>query len=72
MFKTQRFHCGGPGSITGQGTKIPQAIQPKKKNFSTSRNFTSRNNLTCANYLQLSPTALIAKQRTGNKSNVHL
>ena len=30
MVTTQRFHCQGPGSIPGQGTKIPQAMWPKK------------------------------------------
>ena len=25
VVRTQRFHCQGPGSITGWGTKIPQA-----------------------------------------------
>ena len=35
MVRTQRFHCRGPGSIIGQGTKIPQATwhrQNKNKN----------------------------------------
>ena len=27
MVRTQRFHCCGPGSIPGQGTKILQASQ---------------------------------------------
>ena len=26
MVRTQGFHCHGPGSIPGQGTKIPQAM----------------------------------------------
>ena len=34
MVRTQRFHCWGPGSIPGWGTKILQAVQlsPKKMN----------------------------------------
>ena len=24
--RTQSFYCGGPGSVLGQGTKIPQAV----------------------------------------------
>ena len=34
VFRTPRFHCPGPGSIRGWGTKIPQAVwrgQKKKK-----------------------------------------
>ena len=34
VVRTQRVHCWGPGSIPGQGTKIPQAAwhgQKKKK-----------------------------------------
>ena len=31
VVRTQCFHCHGPGSIPGQGTKIMQATQPKKK-----------------------------------------
>ena len=34
MVRTWRFHCHGPGSIPGWGTKIPQATghgQKKKK-----------------------------------------
>ena len=31
MVRTQGFHCHGPGSIPGQGTKIPQATQPTPK-----------------------------------------
>ena len=27
VVKTPRFHCQGPGSIPGQGAKIPQATQ---------------------------------------------
>ena len=27
MVRTQRLHCGGPGSIPGQGTKITQAMR---------------------------------------------
>ena len=38
MVRTQRFHCGGPASSPGWGTKIPQAVWPcqkkkKKKNL---------------------------------------
>ena len=34
VVRTRRFHCGGPGSTPGWGTKIPQAAQcgQKKKN----------------------------------------
>ena len=34
MVGTQHFHCHGPGSIPGQGTKIPQAVWrgQRKKN----------------------------------------
>ena len=31
VVRTQCFHCHGPGSIPGQGTKIMHATQPKKK-----------------------------------------
>ena len=27
VIRTQRFHCCGPGSVPGWGTKIPQALQ---------------------------------------------
>ena len=27
VVRTQPFHCCGPGSIPGQGTEIPQAMQ---------------------------------------------
>ena len=30
MVKTQSFHCYGPGSVPGQGTKIPQAKKKKR------------------------------------------
>ena len=35
VVRTQRFHCQGPGSITGWGTKIPQAAwcDQKKKMY---------------------------------------
>ena len=35
VVRTQRFHCPGPGSITGWGTKIPQAAwcDQKKKMY---------------------------------------
>ena len=35
VVRTQCFHCCGPGSIPGQGTQIPQAMQyrKKKKNY---------------------------------------
>jgi len=29
--RTQQFHCRAPGSIPGQGTKIPQATQHGQK-----------------------------------------
>ena len=31
VVRTRCFHCHGPGSIPGWGTKILQATQPKKK-----------------------------------------
>ena len=31
VIRTQHFHCQGPGSIPGQGTKILQAMQRGKK-----------------------------------------
>ena len=31
MVRTQQFHCWGLGSIPGQGTKIPKAIQHGQK-----------------------------------------
>ena len=31
MGRTPGFHCWGPGSIPGQGTKVPQRTQKKKK-----------------------------------------
>ena len=31
VVKTPCFQCRGMGSIPGQGTKIPQAVWPKKK-----------------------------------------
>ena len=31
MVRTQCFHCRGPGSIPGWGTKIPQAAKCGKK-----------------------------------------
>ena len=31
MVRTRRFHCQGPGSIPGQGTKIPWATQCSQK-----------------------------------------
>ena len=34
VVRTRCFHCGGPGSILGRGTKIPQDVwhsQKKKK-----------------------------------------
>ena len=37
MVRTGQFHCRGPGSIPGWGTKIPQAEQygqKKKKKIS--------------------------------------
>ena len=40
MVRTLHFHCWGPGSIPGQGTKIPQAArhgQKKKKNNTKTR-----------------------------------
>ena len=39
MVRTQCFHCGGPGSIPGQGTKIPQAVGcgQKQKTKQTSK-----------------------------------
>ena len=39
MVRTWHFHCHGPGSIPGQGTKIPQAAQhgQKKKKGSLKR-----------------------------------
>lgn len=34
MVRTRHLHCGGPGSITGWRTKIPQALQHgEKKNL---------------------------------------
>ena len=36
MVRILSFHCWGPGSIPGQGTEIPQAMQrsqKKKKNY---------------------------------------
>ena len=40
--RTQYFHCGGPSSISGQGTKILQATwgdqKVKKKNSCAHRN----------------------------------
>ena len=31
VVRTQHFHCLGLGSISGRGTKIPQALQHGKK-----------------------------------------
>ena len=31
VVRTPCFHCGGVGSIPGQGTKIPQAVQCGQK-----------------------------------------
>ena len=31
VIRTWLFHCCGPGSVPGQGTKILKAVQPKKK-----------------------------------------
>ena len=31
VLRTPHFHCQGPGSIPGQGTKIPQAAQHDQK-----------------------------------------
>ena len=33
VVRTQHFHCGGLGSIPGQGTRIPQATQHGQKNI---------------------------------------
>ena len=30
VVRIQSFHCPGPGSISGQGTEIPQAVQHSK------------------------------------------
>ena len=32
VVRTRCFHCGGPGSIPGWGTKIPQATQHNNNN----------------------------------------
>ena len=32
VVRTQSFHCRDPGSISGWGTKIPQAAQFSQKN----------------------------------------
>ena len=32
MIRTWSFHCWDPGSISGQGTKIPQVTQCGQKN----------------------------------------
>ena len=37
VVRTGHFHCLGPGSILGPGTKIPQAAQPKKENANNHR-----------------------------------
>ena len=45
VVRTRSFHCWGPGSIPGQGTKIPQAAQcgqekkKKKKDEEKSKEF---------------------------------
>ena len=31
VVRTLHFHCGGPGSIPDQGTKIPQAVRHSRK-----------------------------------------
>ena len=31
VVRTRRFHCHGPGSIPGQGTKITQAAQHSQR-----------------------------------------
>ena len=31
VIRTRHFHCQGPGSVPGQGTKILQAMQRGKK-----------------------------------------
>ena len=31
VVRTQHFHCCDLGSIPGWGTKVPQAVWPKKK-----------------------------------------
>ena len=33
VVRTRHFHCQGPGSIPGQGTKIPQAMRHGQKKF---------------------------------------
>ena len=33
MVRTQHFECRDPGSIPGQGTKIPHASWPKNQNI---------------------------------------
>ena len=32
VVRTRHFHCRGLGSIPGQGTEIPQAVQRGQKN----------------------------------------
>ena len=31
MVRTRHFHCHGPGSIPGRGTKIPQVLEHSQK-----------------------------------------
>ena len=31
VVRTRSFHCWGPGSIPGQGSKIPHGMQPGQK-----------------------------------------
>ena len=37
MVRTRRFHCCGPGSIPGQGTKTPKALVWPKQNKQKTR-----------------------------------
>ena len=43
VIRTQHFHCQGPGLIPGQGNKIPQVMQCKKRKRKKKKHIKSMN-----------------------------
>ena len=45
VVRTMCFHCQGPSSVPGQGTKIPQAVQYSQKKKKCKINFNNNMDL---------------------------